>query len=315
MLGTQNLHDGNEKDQVRVSPREEGYLFDKRILFATPKESDEFVKLCERNQQLQLCIPDFGLDLVRTAVIFGTQEPFNLQHKKILQIRRWFESVWEAVSIAHPNLDTWEDSQDNATKSLVHVLPHYPNISHSTAFSSGDEIWLAAQEALLSFTNYMDAADKVLIMKRLATLTTEIINWDQASGIEIGVHYHAARILINLIAPFAPSFAEECWVLLHYGPSPLLGIHPNVVSAEEVSAEEDVDDDSSETRSFEEIEFLEGEEEEMWKCGYTHLPRQCYPETLPSLFEIAPPIPEATEAVYLLKQRLDARKSKESDDE
>ncbi|KAL8854618.1 MAG: hypothetical protein Q9221_000653 [Calogaya cf. arnoldii] len=269
MLGTQKPHDGNEKNQVKVSTGEEGYIFDKRLPFATPKESDEFLKLCERDQQLQLCVPDFGLDLVRTAVIFRSQE--------------------------HLNLNTRGDSRS-------------------------DNVWLAAQEALLCFTNCLDAADNVKIMKCVATLTTEIIKYDRAYRLDSNVQYHTARILINLIAAFAPSFAEECWVLLHYGSPSLLGIHPNARRRGEVTEEvakevHFVHCDFSEAPSLEEIEATLAKGEKEYGSGYTRLPRECYPETLSSLFEIAPPIPEAAEAVYLLKQRLDARKTEKSDNE
>ena len=54
------------------------------------------------------------------------------------------------------------------------------------------------------------------VESRLAALTKAIIAYGDAQQILPGVHYHSARILLCLIAPLAPSFAEECWAMLHY---------------------------------------------------------------------------------------------------
>lgn len=110
--------------------------------------------------------------------------------------------------------------------------------------------------------------------------------------------------MINLIASFAPSFAEECWVLLHYGLLSLLGVHPNAESLEGESTE---DNEDRETPSLEEVESILAEAEEEWEEGYQLLPRKRFPGTLPSLFELGPPVPVSMEAVRLLRQRVKSR--------
>ncbi|KAL8989777.1 MAG: hypothetical protein Q9169_008285 [Polycauliona sp. 2 TL-2023] len=245
---------------------------------------------------------------------------------------RFFDSIWEAVSHAHqsyritlvedslpkipealyePGLETWTEHLVNVTKSLVHVSPDEPKFSgrENLIDDAGEELWLAGQEAMVAFRQHSGAETKAIIMNGLTRLTEEIIEYDNAVMVSPRVHYHAARILINLITPFAPSFAEECWVLLHYGRQSLLKIHPNAISMEhewEEEQKDDIDDDSSEPRSLEDIESRLNDRE--GQDGYTNLPRRWYPETLASLFELAPPMPASSETLHLLKQRVASRR-------
>jgi leucyl-tRNA synthetase len=48
-------------------------------------------------------------------------------------------------------------------------------------------------------------------------LTKAITSYDDAFAVSSDMYYYFARILLSLLAPSAPFFAEECWVLLHYG--------------------------------------------------------------------------------------------------
>lgn len=73
MLGIGNRFSDNERHQAEASSTEECGFFGSRLPFATPKESDEFLSLRKKDQQLQLCIQDCGLDPVRTCIVFGGQ--------------------------------------------------------------------------------------------------------------------------------------------------------------------------------------------------------------------------------------------------
>ncbi|KAL8930410.1 MAG: hypothetical protein Q9208_000593 [Pyrenodesmia sp. 3 TL-2023] len=222
-----NIHG---RDGVEASSTEECGFFGHRLPFATPKESDEFSTLLEKDRYLQLCIQDFGLDVARTCMVFGVQGDRTRQCTKtdVRQIQGWFESIWEAISIAHTsyilsqahsshpdipaalyehNIDDWEDSLVDETRSLVHIPPREPN-----PFDSQD-------------SNQESTAD---------------------------------------------------------------------------------DDNYRETPSREEVESVLAEAEEEWEEGYQLLPRQRFPETLPSLFELCPPAPASTEAMRILRRRVDA---------
>ncbi|KAL8760732.1 MAG: hypothetical protein Q9184_003090 [Pyrenodesmia sp. 2 TL-2023] len=322
MLGIRNPSHGNERDQIKASAIKECDFFGNRLPFTTPKESDEFSSFRETDQQLQLCIQDYGLDLVRTSMAIGAQDDGQQQcnNAMILHTQQWLEQVWEAVSLVHilyrgsqadystpnipealyePDIDDWVDSLVNETASLVHIPPREPNILNRPK-EDGAKVWLAAQEALITFNSTNEAKN---MKRRLDTLTREIIKYNSASYIEDDIQYYAARILINVIASFAPSFAEECWVLLHYGSLSVLGVHPNALLQEEVNI---MDDEDGETTSLEEVESILAEAEEEWYEVYRLLPRQRFPETLPSLFELCLPVPASTETVRSMKQQVKA---------
>ncbi|KAI4140149.1 MAG: hypothetical protein L6R39_005932 [Caloplaca ligustica] len=303
--------------RVRGSHVRSNGVFDKLLDFATPKESDQFVRICEEHRHLQVSIKDHGTDLVRTSVIFRSQ-PFGCDEKGIVQIRAWFELIWEAISVAHsfyvctqanetespavpdalyePNIDTWVDHLVDSVECLVHIPPHEPDILASDLDEDGDRVWFAAQDALRSFTQPVSASTSAQkIESQLVTLTKEIINYDNAHRVDNNTIYHAARILIRLTAPFAPCFAEECWVVLHYGPSASSHQQPNTALVDG-----NVDDEESRRLpSLEEIEMDLVKEED-----YLHLPKRGYPETLPSVFELPFPRKAPTEAIHQLGNRV-----------
>ncbi|KAK3933447.1 hypothetical protein QBC46DRAFT_402359 [Diplogelasinospora grovesii] len=82
---------------------------------------------------------------------------------------------------------------------------------------------MAAQRAIGIYTSasHMNV-NPALLTKRLVGLTNAIAGYKDKSKDSRGnvfpeMHYLAARTLISLLAPTAPCFAEELWVLLHYG--------------------------------------------------------------------------------------------------
>lgn len=79
MLGIRKPQGDNEKDQVDASATEGGVIFSRRLPFATPEESDEFLKLRARNQHVQRCVLEVGLDLVRTCIVIGAQGDLSSQ--------------------------------------------------------------------------------------------------------------------------------------------------------------------------------------------------------------------------------------------
>jgi hypothetical protein len=96
----------------------------------------------------------------------------------------------------------------------------------------------------------------------IGRLAQAVNTYDDAWSVLPYVHYHSARILLCLIAPLAPSPAEECRMVLYCG-----------------SGGDDEDLDQISELEQEEIEEL-AEDEEL-----RHLPRKGRPETLGSIFD------------------------------
>jgi leucyl-tRNA synthetase len=136
-------------------------------------------------------------------------------------------------------------------------------------------------------------------------LTKATVDYSDAYTVHCTMHYHAARILISLLAPSAPAFAEECWVILHYGLQKGEG-GGSVSRYQDLEEDGDVEDEDEDKEGEDEdnegeddadennehefnpyqyqdaIDELVDEVEE--DSDWHRLPRQGQPDTLESIF-------------------------------
>jgi hypothetical protein len=112
----------------------------------------------------------------------------------------------------------------------------------------------------------------------IGRLTQAVNTYDDAWPVLHYVHCHSAHALLCLIAPLAPSSAEECWMVLYCG-----------------SGGDDEDLDPKGKLEQEETEEL-AEDEEL-----QHLPRKGHPETFGSIFGQRFPVAEPKEKIDLMK--------------
>ncbi|CAG8982738.1 hypothetical protein HYALB_00001019 [Hymenoscyphus albidus] len=191
---------------------------------------------------METCIAKYGTDVTRTYVVFRKQLVGNhwCYENDVIQIQQWLQSIREATLLANesyaftqkstpqspsipealsePDLDTWLELNTDTPRSWVHIPPKHPNIFDSSMEEPDCTLWHAAQDALLSWTQQIGRRNSLQnVESRLVALTKAIIAYGGERRKLPDVHYHATRILLCLIAPFAPAFAEECWVSLHYG--------------------------------------------------------------------------------------------------
>ncbi|KAF2005397.1 hypothetical protein P154DRAFT_616226 [Amniculicola lignicola CBS 123094] len=260
----------------------------------------------------------YGKDAVRTCIIFsqGAGTEFSIHEQSIVSTQRWFEHVWDAVRVAHesyentksypplipPDLETGNDPDltdkiidfDMARiQSFVHVPPASPGTPGMDTDRDTCALWLASQEAILAMTRKSKAVNPHVVRSRLSNLIFSIIYYEEGDSsciIECGVHYHSARILLSLIAPFAPSFAEECWTALHYGRDQWRD--PDAYELYE-------EDDTEITLACYEDLLCE----DLMEHGYQDLPRQSDPDTLSTIFAQPFPAPESCEMIKSLRRR------------
>jgi leucyl-tRNA synthetase len=110
------------------------------------------------------------------------------------------------------------DSVIDTPRSWVHIAPDKPDIFKSLMEEDDCRLRVTAQKALLSLTQPMSLQKSSRTTEsRLVALTKALIAYDDVSRTLPRVQYHSARIFICLVAPLAPSVAEEHWVLLHCG--------------------------------------------------------------------------------------------------
>lgn len=139
---------------------------------------------------------------------------FNLVNKAISSAREYYLITQERSQSSLPDipsalyeldLETWHDC--NATEYLqwTHEPLEEPMMIH-----------FADDEA--AYTKLHTVRNNALIVKRsLTQLTNTIISYNDAQHILPEIQYYATRVLLSLLAPSAPSFADDCWVRLHYG--------------------------------------------------------------------------------------------------
>jgi len=273
-----------------------------------------------RMYQFDPFIPKYGKDIVRTCTIFNqsadTDSDDRTDERRIADTQEWFERVWDAVQVAHQiykgtqaydaplvdieradNPDMVENFVEfniNCVKSVVHIPPNSPGSDPILSYDMDEDtraLWLAAQEAILSMTHTSKTVNDQEVFARLTHLVDAIMqgllaleNVDDV--LYDGVHYHSTRILLSLMAIFAPSFAEASWVALHYG-------HP----------------DWHKTDDIDEEEGYGGDDEDLADFGLHRFPRRNDPGTLSSIFTQPFPEPEPDCIIKFLR-REEAAESK-----
>lgn len=285
-----------------------GSIFDRILELTKPKSLRTPPDHLDNNIDLETCVDKYGADITRTYVVLrsymGKNPPYY--ENEVIQIQQWFESIWKAILLAHesytstqvptpatpqipealyePGLDTWVDAITDTPRSWVHIAPEKPDIFDSLMEEDDCRLWLKAQRAILSLTQPIGPQNSLQTMKsRLVALTKALIAYDHGCRTLPKVQYHSARVLLCLIAPFAPSFAEECWVVLHYGSGT-----PSIGGDEELDEVlyEIIDEDLAGNEDLRKIRDL---------------PRQGRPETLRSIFDQPFPVAEPEETIDLLK--------------
>lgn len=178
----------------------------------------------------------YGKDVVRTYFIFGRDPDADpdspIDKQAILNAQKWFEWIWAGVRVAHESWFTppatpkkpadpekFEDYLMEYVRSLD-IIP--PDLGTFNAKTDEDDcaLWLAAQEAILSMNRKSEKIDLQEVQSRLSSLASSIIRYGERDSQSLegsAVHCHSTRILLSLLALFAPSFVEASWLALHYG--------------------------------------------------------------------------------------------------
>ncbi|KAI1125604.1 hypothetical protein F5Y10DRAFT_246655 [Nemania abortiva] len=206
---------------------------------ATRHMIDRVFKLAPtESSPLRQFVQSHGTDVVRTSLLFSGQTTSGggISEKDIELTQQWFEMIKEAVSIAHGHyrfMQGYRNISVNPTHGfganwrgytslrLMHQVQApsvEPEMANEPFNTETYRLWLAAQKAILVYTAPITYSNTTRwIRSRLMYLSKAIIEYSKEGEFCFDTHYYAARVLISLLAPSAPSFAEECWLRLHYG--------------------------------------------------------------------------------------------------
>lgn len=151
------------------------------------------------------CIQKYGADTTRAHMLFQApvSDILDWDESKIVGVQRWFRRIWSLTN-------------DFESRNLSSIPS---NATLALASNAEAELWKAVQSAIVSVTQaYADTFALNTVVSDLMNLTNAI----QAASSDSGstscapiTLYRATSALLRMLTPIAPSFAEECWAILH----------------------------------------------------------------------------------------------------
>ncbi|KAI1214677.1 leucyl-tRNA synthetase [Annulohypoxylon truncatum] len=162
-------------------------------------------------------IAKYGSDATRAHILFQAPvgEVLNWDEDKILGVTRWLRRVFEFIQ----NIPKPGNTQDAVFNGEVHFqrLAESQKVDEKEVSqrAADAEVWRATQNTIISVTN---AIEKVYSMNTtvssLMELTNLLIKNQEASDV---IKREASLLLLRMMAPITPAFAEECWSILKPG--------------------------------------------------------------------------------------------------
>lgn len=146
------------------------------------------------------CIEKYGADTIRAHLLFQApvSEVLEWDETKIVGIQRWFGRLWY---MAHA-------LQSSAPERRV--MEQLKNLDEEAT-----SMWKEVQLTILSVEEALGKTFALnTVISDLMGLTN-IIQQCSTTGGGPDVVHAAYRTLLRLLTPIAPSFAEECWSVLH----------------------------------------------------------------------------------------------------
>ncbi|KAJ8113280.1 hypothetical protein ONZ43_g5187 [Nemania bipapillata] len=168
-----------------------------------------------------------GADATRAHILFQAPvaEVLNWDDDKIAGILRWLRRVYDYVQTLAA---TVQNSTDNLTsfdgKTYFAKTEDELNVldkEQATQWEDSMAVWRTVQESIPSITASYDKVYSLnTVVSTLMSLTNAIL---EKPGASLPVRLAATAELVRLMAPIAPSFAEECWSILRPNAGMLFG--------------------------------------------------------------------------------------------
>jgi len=160
------------------------------------------------------CLRKYGADVTRAHLLFSApvSDVLDWDEEKITGVQRWFGRIWQ---ITH----------DIAERTSTLTVPERASSIDMTKVQPAEaEMWKNVQQTIASVEQSFSTTYSLnTIVSDLMQLTNQIhralADNSQNKHITPTV-YHSIHTLLRLLAPIAPSFAEECWDVLHAHHSP-----------------------------------------------------------------------------------------------
>jgi leucyl-tRNA synthetase len=149
-------------------------------------------------------IKAYGADITRAHMLFQAPigQVLEWEEDRIVGIQRWFGKLWRIVlQMSSEPSDSSSDPHRAVTQSW------------DTMTEQEKQLWHLTQKTILSVTHSLSTS------LALNTVISDLIKLTNAlASPSIKNHnllFHTTSILLRMLAPVGPAFAEECWERLH----------------------------------------------------------------------------------------------------
>ncbi|KAI5461196.1 hypothetical protein BGZ63DRAFT_355765 [Mariannaea sp. PMI_226] len=160
-------------------------------------------------------IARYGADATRAHMLFQAPvgDILNWDEAKISGVTRWLQRLHDQVMALANNTETGEMASVKEYLSAKHERLASMKGKELAQWDAEVAIWRDVQRTIASVTaSYEEIYSLNTVVSDLMILTNTLINNSAASSF---VKREAARVIITMMAPVTPAYAEECWALLY----------------------------------------------------------------------------------------------------
>ncbi|KAI9669838.1 MAG: Leucyl-tRNA synthetase, mitochondrial [Caeruleum heppii] len=152
------------------------------------------------------CIEAYGADATRAHILFQApvSEVLEWDEERIVGIHRWFQRVWRVIQTARESEPAAEADE----------LPEPSTFNDEEA-----SLWTEVQNTITSVTASLEHTYALNTVISDLTKLTNILSATSPPSIRPIIYRTATSVLLRMMAPIAPAFAEECWESLGATPS------------------------------------------------------------------------------------------------
>ncbi|TAQ87048.1 hypothetical protein B7494_g4633 [Chlorociboria aeruginascens] len=190
------------------------------------------------------CMAKFGADATRAHILFQApvSEVLEWDEDKISGVTRWLRRLHRHIKIkwGPDGLMNKSDHRRSDFNPKLHLIDYvanqrYGNVETSmlanpaidssiketadTVVAQAElemKLWRTVQYTIASVTeSYSRTHSLNTVISDLMALSNLIIETSEAQWKREPLTFHAIKILIQLMSPITPAFAEECWDILH----------------------------------------------------------------------------------------------------
>ena len=150
----------------------------------------------------QECITRHGADATRAHILFQAPvtEVLEWDEDRIVGIHRWLNRVWRVMS---------ENQGVDAMNAINFQLP-------STLSEAQADLWAEVQTTIADVSTSLDKSYTLnTVVSSLIKLTNKLASCSPLA-VTPEMYRAATCVLLKMMAPVTPAFAEECWSILHH---------------------------------------------------------------------------------------------------